>query len=36
VFSLAFFRRLRSLLIASAGLAAMNALTRERRGKAPS
>jgi len=27
-FSLAFFRRLRSLLIASAGLAAMNALTR--------
>ena len=27
-FSLAFFRRLRSLLVASAGLAAMNALTR--------
>ena len=35
-FSLAFFRRIRSLLIASAGLAAMNALTRERHGKAPS
>ena len=29
-FSVAFFRRFRSLLVASAGLAAMNALTRER------
>jgi hypothetical protein len=29
-FSLAFFRRFRSLLVASAGLAAMNALTRRR------
>jgi hypothetical protein len=29
-FSLAFFRRLRSLLVASAGLAAMNALTKTR------
>jgi hypothetical protein len=28
-FSVAFFRRFRSLLVASAGLAAMNALTRE-------
>jgi hypothetical protein len=27
-FSVAFFRRFRSLLVASAGLAAMNALTR--------
>jgi len=35
-FSLAFVRRLRSLLIASAGLAALNALTREERGKQPS
>jgi hypothetical protein len=35
-FSLAFFRRLRSLLIASAGLAAMNSLTRERHAKTPS
>jgi hypothetical protein len=35
-FTLAFFRRLRSLLIASAGLAALNALTREERGKQPS
>jgi hypothetical protein len=32
-FSVAFFRRFRSLLVASAGLAAMNALTRERHGK---
>jgi hypothetical protein len=28
-FSVAFFRRFRSLLVASAGLAAMNALTRK-------
>jgi hypothetical protein len=28
-FSVAFFRRFRSLLVASAGLAAMNALTRQ-------
>ena len=35
-FSVAFFRRFRSLLVASAGFAAMNALTRERRETPPS
>ena len=33
-FSVAFFRRIRSLLVASAGLVAMNALTRERDARA--